>query len=36
MSWKVSPPLIVTDAQMDHYVLAVEAVVVDMHGSPAF
>ncbi len=36
MSLKVAPPLIVTDAQMDHYVSAIEAVVVDMHGSPAF
>ena len=36
MSLKVAPPLIVTDAQMDHYVSAIEAVVGDMHGSPAF
>jgi ornithine--oxo-acid transaminase len=36
MSLKISPPLIVTDAQMDHYVSAIAAVVGDMHGSPAF
>lgn len=36
LSLKVAPPLIVTDAQIDHYVAAVEAVVADMHGSPSF
>lgn len=36
MSLKVAPPLIVTDAQLDYYVAAIEAVVVDMHRSPSF
>lgn len=36
MSLKVAPPLVVTDAQIDHYVSAVEAVVADMHGSASF
>jgi ornithine--oxo-acid transaminase len=36
LSLKVAPPLIVTDAQIDHYVAAVGAVVADMHSSPSF
>lgn len=36
LSLKVAPPLVVTEAQINHYVDAVEAVVADMHASPGF
>jgi ornithine--oxo-acid transaminase len=36
MSLKAAPPLVVTDAQIDHYVAAIEAVVADMHASASF
>ena len=36
LTLKVSPPLVVTDAQIDHYVSAIEAVVDLMHNSPSF
>ncbi len=36
LTLKVSPPLIVSDAQIDRYVEAIEAVVADMHASPSF
>jgi ornithine--oxo-acid transaminase len=36
LSLKVAPPLVVTDAQIEHYVAAVAAVVADMHSSPSF
>jgi ornithine--oxo-acid transaminase len=36
LTLKVSPPLVVTDAQIDHYVSAIAAVVDLMHNSPSF
>ncbi len=36
LTLKVAPPLIVSDAQIDRYVEAIEAVVADMHASPSF
>jgi ornithine--oxo-acid transaminase len=36
MTLKIAPPLVVTDAQIDHFVAAIEKVVNLIHTSPSF